>query len=70
MQFIDAVHGIECRAVQSMDHRGWQAQWRPLRALASFPGFSFISRAELFPSEAEALAFIKENAESILARRI
>lgn len=70
MQFIDAVHGIEWRAVQSADRRGWKAQWRPLRALSGFPGFSYISRTELFPSEAEALAFMKENAGSILARRI
>ena len=70
MQIIDSVHLIEWRAVQSADHRGWRAQWRPLRALSSFPYFSYISRAELFPSEKEALAFMRENAESILARRI
>jgi hypothetical protein len=70
MQIIDAVHGIEWRAVRSADHRGWKAQWRPLRAMSSFPGFSFISRSELFPSEGEALAFMKENAESIVARKL
>jgi hypothetical protein len=67
---IDRVHGIEYRALPGRERRGWIAQWRPARALASFPTFSFVSRAEVFGSESEAVSFIRRNAAEIVGRRI
>ena len=66
---IDPVHGIEYRAMPG-SRRGWIAQWRPARALASFPGFSYISREEIFGSADEAVDFIRRNAAGIVERRI
>ncbi len=70
MGLVDPIHGIEARAVRGTDSRRWNAQWRPLRALKEFPRFSFIHRTELFSSETEALEFIRNNVQSILAGRI
>ena len=67
---IDRVHGIEYRALPRREQRGWIAQWRPARALASFPAFSYISRGEVFGSESEAVDFIRRNAAEIIGRRI
>jgi hypothetical protein len=67
---IDRVHGIEYRAVPHHDRRGWFAQWRPARAIESFPAFSYVSRNEHFDTETEAMEFIRRNAAEILARRI
>jgi hypothetical protein len=67
---IDRVHGIEYRAVRHGDRRGWLAQWRPARAIESFPAFSYLSRPERFETESEAVEFIRRNAAEIVARRI
>ena len=67
---IDRVHGIEYRALPHRDRRGWFAQWRPARAIESFPAFSYVSRSEHFDTESEAMEFIRHNAADILARRI
>jgi hypothetical protein len=67
---IDRQHGIEYRALPRSQPRGWIAQWRPARALASFPTFSYISRGEVFGSESEALDFIRRNVAEIVDRRI
>jgi len=67
---IDRVHGIEYRALPRADRRGWYAQWRPARALESFPAFSYVSRGEHFETESEAMEFIRRNASEIVARRI
>ncbi len=69
MPIIDAVHGIEWRGVRDADRRGWRAQWHPTRALKAFPAFSFMSLPELFPTEQDALQFVKENVEAILSGR-
>ncbi len=63
---IDAYHGIEYRAVPAEKGAGWTAQWRPLRALKRFMTFSYITRAERFPSRNEALEFIRRNAGAIV----
>jgi hypothetical protein len=67
---IDRVHGIEYRALPHRNRRGWFAQWRPARALESFPAFSYISRSESFETESEAIEFVRRNAADIIARRI
>jgi hypothetical protein len=67
---IDRVHGIEYRARPQRERPGWIAQWRPARALASFPAFSYISRGEVFGSESEAVDFIRRNAAQIVGRTI
>jgi hypothetical protein len=67
---IDRFHGIEYRAMPHRDRRGWFAQWRPARAIESFPAFSYISRTECFETESEAMEFIRRNAADIVARRI
>jgi hypothetical protein len=67
---IDRVHGIEYRAVRHTDRRGWFAQWRPARAIETFPAFSYVSRAEHFDTESEAMEFIRRNAADIVGRRI
>ena len=67
---IDRAHGIEYRALPHRGKRGWFAQWRPARALESFPAFSYVSRTELFETESEAVEFIRRNAAEIVARRI
>jgi hypothetical protein len=67
---IDRIHGIEYRALPHRDRRGWFAQWRPARALESFPAFSYVSRTEHFETEGEAMEFIRRNAAEIVARRI
>ncbi len=67
---IDRVHGIEYRALPRGDRRGWYAQWRPARALESFPAFSYVSRNEHFETEGEAMDFIRRNAAKIVARAI
>jgi len=67
---VDRVHGIEYRAVPHGNHRAWFAQWRPARALESFPAFSYVTRTEHFDSEGEAIDFIRRNAADIVARRI
>jgi hypothetical protein len=66
----DRVHGIEYRAVPHRSRGGWYAQWRPARALESFPGFSYVTRTEHFETEGEAMGFIREHAAEIVARRI
>ena len=63
---IDAHHGIEYRAVRA-DGTQWTAQWRPIRALKRFMTFSYISRSERFPTEGDALEFIRRNAAAIVA---
>ena len=65
---IDATHGIEYRALPRRSR--WIAQWRPARALESFPAFSYVTRTEHFDSEGEAMDFIRRNAAQIVARRI
>jgi hypothetical protein len=67
---IDRVYGIEYRAVRHSDRRGWFAQWRPARALESFPAFSYVSRTEHFDTETEAMDFIRRHAADIVSRRI
>lgn len=67
---IDRVHGIEYRAIRHSDRRGWFAQWRPARAIESFPAFSYVSRSEHFDTESEAMEFIRRNAGEIVSRRI
>jgi hypothetical protein len=67
---IDPVHGIEYRALPRSQRRGWIAQWRPARAIASYPAFSYITRGEVFGSENEAVDFIRRNAEQIVGRRL
>jgi hypothetical protein len=67
---VDRVHGIEYRAVRHSDRRGWFAQWRPARAIESFPAFSYVSRAEHFDTESEAMEFVRRNAGDIVTRRI
>jgi hypothetical protein len=67
---IDRVHGIEYHAVRHSDRRGWFAQWRPARAIESFPAFSYVSRSEHFDTESEAMEFIRRNAGEIVSRRI
>ena len=67
---IDPVHGIEYRALPHGNRRGWFAQWRPARALESFPAFSYVSRTEHFETEGEAMEFIRRNAAEIVSRRI
>jgi len=67
---VDRVHGIEYRAIPHQGRRGWYAQWRPARALESFPAFSYVTRSEHFESEGEAMEFIREHAAEIVARRI
>jgi hypothetical protein len=61
---IDANHGIEYRAIPAGDAQ-WTAQWRPIRALKRFMTFSYISRRERFPTEQEALEFVRKNAGAI-----
>jgi hypothetical protein len=67
---VDAVHGIQYRAVQIQGASGWGVQWRPMRAIRSFPTFSYISRGESFPTEQEALEFIRRNVRAIVTRTI
>jgi hypothetical protein len=67
---VDAVHGIQYRAVPRRDPEGWGVQWRPLRAIRTFPTFSYISRAESFPTEHDAMEFIRRNAGAIVTREI
>ncbi len=67
---IDHVHGIEYRALPFRGRKRWYAQWRPARALESFPAFSYVTRSEHFDSEAEAVEFIRQNAASIVSRGI
>ena len=67
MRLVDAVHGIEWRSVEDPARRGWRAQWRPLRAMKAFPGFSFMSLPNVFSTERDALEYVRENLESILA---
>jgi hypothetical protein len=67
---IDRVNGIEYRAIRHSDRRGWFAQWRPARAIESFPAFSYVSRSEHFDTESEAMEFIRRNAGEIVSRRI
>jgi len=62
---IDAVHGIEYRALPADQSEGWTAQWRPVRALKKFMTFSYISRRERFGTRAEALDFVRKNARAI-----
>ncbi len=65
---IDATHGIEYRALPRSNR--WVAQWRPARALESFPAFSYVTRTEHFDTEGEAMDFIRCNAAQIVSRRI
>jgi hypothetical protein len=67
---VDPATGIEYRALPRHDRRGWTAQWRPARALETFPAFSYRSRLECFDTEAEAMRFIREHAAQIVTRRI
>jgi hypothetical protein len=67
---VDAVHGIQFRAVPRQGSPGWAVQWRPIRAIRSFPTFSYISRGESFPSEEAALDFMRQNAGAIVTREI
>jgi hypothetical protein len=67
---IDRINGIEYRALPHRDRRGWFAQWRPARALESFPAFSYVSRTEHFETEVEAMEFIRRNAAEIVARKL
>ena len=67
---IDRVHGIEYRALPRRQRGGWMAQWRPARAIATFPNFSYVSREEVFGSESEAIEFMRRNAAEIVGRRI
>jgi hypothetical protein len=67
---IDRVHGIEYRAVRHSDRRGWFAQWRPARAIESFPAFSYVSRSEHFDTETAAMDFVRQHAADIVNRRI
>jgi hypothetical protein len=67
---IDRVHGIEYRAIPRRDRRGWFAQWRPARALESFPAFSYLTRSEHFETEGEAVEFIRRHVADIVSRRI
>ena len=62
---IDAVHGIEYRALPTPESAGWTAQWRPMRALRKFMTFSYISRGERFGTRAEALDFVRKNARAL-----
>jgi hypothetical protein len=62
---IDANYGIEYRAIPTGGAQ-WTAQWRPVRALKRFMTFSYISRSERFPTEQEALEFVRKNAGSIV----
>ena len=66
----DRVNGIEYRALPHRSRRGWYAQWRPARALETFPAFSYVTRTEHFESEGEAMQFIREHAADIVSRRI
>jgi hypothetical protein len=66
----DRATGIEYRAIPHGNRRGWYAQWRPARALESFPAFSYVTRSEHFDSEGEAMEFIREHAADIVTRRI
>ena len=65
---VDTTHGIEYRAIARRDR--WVAQWRPARALESFPAFSYVTRSEHFDTEGEAMDFIRRNAAQIIDRRI
>ncbi len=65
----DRINGIEYRAIPR-SRRSWYAQWRPCRALESFPAFSYVTRVEHFETEGEAMEFIRQNAADIVARRI
>ena len=65
---IDTTHGIEYRALPRRDR--WVAQWRPARALESFPAFSYVTLTEHFDTEEEAMAFIRRNAARIVNRGI
>ncbi len=67
---VDAVHGVQYRALQNQGAAGWGVQWRPIRALRSFPTFSFISRRETFRTEREALDFMRRNIDAIVSKRI
>jgi hypothetical protein len=67
---IDRIHGIEYRAVRHNGRQGWYAQWRPARALESFPAFSYVTRSEHFDTEGEAMEFIRSHAAEIVARSI
>ena len=67
---VDPVWGIEARAVQSSDGRGWNAQWRPARAMKNFPSFAYRERQERFETAEEALDFIRANAPGIAAGTI
>jgi hypothetical protein len=70
MQYLDAERGVECRAVPRSDGRGWQAEWRPSRAIRAFPRFSFMARAERFPTAQDAITFVQRNIDSILSGMI
>jgi|WetSurMetagenome_2_1015567.scaffolds.fasta_scaffold419754_2 hypothetical protein len=67
---VDPVFGIQYRAVRRIGGPGWEAQWRPLRAIRTFPTFSYIPRAERFPSEEDALEFVRRNVGAIVSRTI
>lgn len=67
---VDPVAGIQYRAVPCIGAPGWQAQWRPLRAIRTFPTFSYIPRAERFDSPQDALDFVRRHAGAIVSRSI
>ena len=67
---IDRTNGIEYRAVPHRTRKGWYAQWRPARALETFPAFSYVTRSEHFETEGEAMDFIRQHAADIVARRV
>ncbi len=65
---VDTTHGIEFRALARSNR--WVAQWRPARALESFPAFSYVTRSEHFDTEGAAMDFIRRNAAQIVSRTI
>jgi hypothetical protein len=67
---VDPVFGIQYRAVHRIGAPGWEAQWRPLRAIRTFPTFSYITRTESFPTEEDALDFVRKNAAAIVSRAL
>jgi hypothetical protein len=67
---VDTDHGIQYRAIPNGVASGWGVQWRPMRAIRSFPTFSYITRSERFPTEEEALEFVRRNAGAIVSRAI
>jgi hypothetical protein len=67
---VDAAAGIQFRAVPRIGAPGWEAQWRPIRAITAFPTFSYMSRSESFATEGDALEFVRRNAAAIVARAI